>query len=54
MRYDANATPPSFIESTDGGMIEVSNNTKVRVRIRGIRAEVGQMWAIATINDVSL
>lgn len=53
MKYDGNATPPSFVEHTDQGPVEVTPMSQVRVRLSGIRAEVGQMWAVATINDVS-
>ena len=53
MKYDGNATPPSFVEHTETGPVEVTPLSQVRVRLRGIRAEVGAMFAIATINDVS-
>lgn len=53
MKYDGNATPPAFVEHQDIGPISIASSTLVRVRIRGIRAEKGQMYAIATINDVS-
>ena len=53
MKYDGNATPPAFVEYQDIGPITIAEGTGIRVRIRGIRAEKGQMYAIATINDVS-
>lgn len=54
MKYDGNAAPPAFVEyQQDAGPITIAEGTGIRVRIRGIRAEKGQMYAIATINDVS-
>lgn len=48
IRYDANATPPQW---TDGGEQVVERGTQVRLRIKGIRGEVGQMYAIGTIRE---
>lgn len=47
-KYDANATPPQY---TDHEGMTVENGTHVRVKIVGLRAEVGEMWAIGTINE---
>jgi len=49
IKYDANATPPQF---TDNGDLVIEKGTHVRVKIKGIRGEVGQMYAIATIKEV--
>ncbi|KUI57186.1 DNA-directed RNA polymerase II subunit rpb7 [Cytospora mali] len=47
-KYDANATPPQY---TDHEGMTIENGTHVRVKIVGLRAEVGEMWAIGTINE---
>ena len=51
MKFDGNATPPQF---TSNGDSVVEKGTHVRVKIKGIRGEVGQMYAIATIKEASL
>ena len=47
VHYDANATPPQFTNNAD---VVIEQGTHVRVVIRGIRTEVGEMWAIGSIN----
>jgi DNA-directed RNA polymerase II subunit RPB7 len=48
MKYDPNATPPQFNDS-EGVVIEPG--THVRCKIIGLRTEVGEMWAIGSINE---
>jgi len=51
IKFDGNATPPQF---TDNGDQVIEKGTQIRVKIKGIRGEVGQMYAIATIKEVSI
>ncbi|CZT13181.1 probable DNA-directed RNA polymerase II chain Rpb7 [Rhynchosporium graminicola] len=48
IKFDPNATPPQFTNNEDS-VIEVG--THVRVKIIGTRAEVGEMYAIASIKE---
>lgn len=48
IKYDGNATPPQF---TDNGEQVIERKTQVRVKIKGMRAEVNQMFAVATIRE---
>jgi len=48
IRFDPNATPPQFTNNEDS-VIEVG--THIRVKIMGTRAEVGTMFAIASIKE---
>ena len=48
IKYDPNATPPQFTNNEDS-IIEVG--THVRVKLIGTRAEVGTMYAIASIKE---
>lgn len=47
IQYDANATPPQFTNNAD---MVIEPGTHVRVRIIGLRTEVGGMWAVGSIN----
>lgn len=47
IKYDANATPPQFTNNADW---VIEPGTHVRVKIIGTRTEVGEMWAIGSIN----
>ena len=47
IQYDANATPPQFTNNAD---MVIEPGTHVRVKIIGLRTEVGEMWAIGSIN----
>jgi len=49
IKYDGNATPPQF---TDNKSEVIEKGTHIRIKVKGIRGEVGQMYAIATINEV--
>ncbi|MBE3046402.1 hypothetical protein IMZ48_28495 [Candidatus Bathyarchaeota archaeon] len=46
--WDPNATPPQFTNNED---VVIEKNTHVRVKILGIRSEVGEMWAIGSIKE---
>lgn len=48
VKYDPNATPPQFTDNED---YRVEPGTHIRVKIMGTRSEVGEMWAIGTINE---
>jgi hypothetical protein len=48
IKFDPNATPPQFTNNEDM-VIEVG--THVRVKLIGTRAEVGTMYAIASIKE---
>lgn len=48
VKYDPNATPPQF---TGEDNYRVEAGTHVRVKIMGTRSEVGEMWAIGTVNE---
>jgi hypothetical protein len=47
IQYDASATPAQFTNNAD---IVIEHGTHVRVKIIGLRTEVGEMWAIGSIN----
>ena len=47
IKYDANATPPQFTNNAD---MVIEPSTHLRVKIIGLRTEVGEMWAIGSIN----
>jgi hypothetical protein len=49
IKFDGNATPPQFTDNADQ---VIEKGTQIRVKIKGIRGEVGQMYAIATIKEV--
>jgi len=48
IKFDPNATPPQFTDN-EGQVIEVGSH--VRVKLIGTRAEVGGMYAIASIKE---
>lgn len=48
IKYDPNATPPQFTDNED---YRIEPGTHIRVKIMGTRSEVGEMWAIGTINE---
>lgn len=47
IKYAANNTPPAFTNNADW---TIEPGTHVRVKIIGTRTEVGEMWAIGSIN----
>lgn len=47
IQYDASSTPAQFTNNAD---IVIEQGTHVRVKIIGLRTEVGDMWAIGSIN----
>ncbi len=48
IKYDPNATPPQFTDNED---YRIEPGTHIRVKIMGMRSEVGNMWAIGTVNE---
>jgi len=48
IKYDPNATPPQFTNNEDQ-VIEVGSH--IRVKLIGVRAEVGTMYAIGSIKE---
>jgi hypothetical protein len=51
IKFDSKASPPQW---TDNGDQVIEKGTHVRVKIKGTRNEMGQLFAIATINEVRL
>ncbi|KAL2259377.1 hypothetical protein VTK26DRAFT_6967 [Humicola hyalothermophila] len=47
IQYDASSTPAQFTNNAD---IVIEQGTHVRIKIIGMRTEVGEMWAIGSIN----
>lgn len=48
IKFDPNATPPQYTNNEDS---VIEPGTHVRVKLIGTRAEVGGMWAIASIKE---
>lgn len=48
IRYDGNATPPQWTNNADQ---VIEKGTHVRVKVKGLRTEMGNMYAIATIKE---
>jgi hypothetical protein len=48
LKWDANATPPQFTNTED---MSIEKGTQVRVKLVGIRSEVGEMWAVGSIRE---
>lgn len=48
IKYDGNATPPQWTDNADQ---VIEKGTHIRVKIKGIRTELGNMYAIATIKE---
>lgn len=48
IKFDPNATPPQFTNNEDS---VIEPGTHVRVKLIGTRAEVGAMFAIASIKE---
>ncbi|KAI9790178.1 MAG: DNA-directed RNA polymerase II subunit [Peltula sp. TS41687] len=51
IKFDANATPPQY---TDNGDQVIERGTQIRVKIMGTRSDVGKIFAIGSIKEVSL
>lgn len=47
IHFDPNATPPQFTNNAD---MVIEPGTHVRVKIGGLRTELGEMYAIGSIN----
>ncbi|KAF1992103.1 DNA-directed RNA polymerase II 19 kDa polypeptide [Aulographum hederae CBS 113979] len=48
MVYDGNATPPQWTDNADQ---VIEKGTQVRLKIKGIRGEIGDMFSIGTIKE---
>lgn len=48
MKYTVEGSTPAFVDN-EGQTVEAK--TQVRVRIKGIRSELGQMFAIGSIRE---
>ena len=48
LKYTVEGSTPSF---TDNSEQNIEKDTQVRVRIKGIRGEIGQMFAIGSIRE---
>ncbi|KAL9056163.1 MAG: hypothetical protein Q9162_003124 [Coniocarpon cinnabarinum] len=47
-KFDGNANPPHFTNNAD---TIYENGSRIRIKVLGVRAEVGQMYGIATIKE---
>lgn len=50
IKFDANATPPQY---TDNGDQVIEKGTQIRIKIMGTRSDVGKIFAIGSIKEVS-
>lgn len=48
IKWDPNATPPQF---TDNGDQVLEKGTQLRIKLKGIRSDVGSMFAIGSIKE---
>jgi len=48
IKFDANATPPQFTNNEDS---VIEKGTDIRIKLIGIRSDVGQMYAIGSIKE---
>lgn len=48
LKYSVEGSTPSFTDNSDQ---IVEKGTQVRLRIKGIRGEIGQMFAIGSIRE---
>lgn len=48
VKWDPNGTPPQFTDNED---YRIEAGSHIRVKVMGTRSEVGEMWAIGTINE---
>lgn len=49
IKFDGNAAPPQWTDNADQ---VIEKGSHIRVKIKGIRSELGNMYAIATIKEV--
>ncbi|KAI9710676.1 MAG: DNA-directed RNA polymerase II subunit [Bogoriella megaspora] len=48
LKFDGNATPPQY---TDNAGQVIEKGTQIRVKLVGVRSDIGQMFAVATIKE---
>lgn len=49
IKFDGNATPPQWTDNQDQ---VIEKGSHIRIKVKGIRGEVNEMFAIATIKEV--
>lgn len=48
IKFDANATPPQY---TDGADQVIEKDTHIRVKLMGIRSDVGSLFAVGSVKE---
>ncbi|KAI9809058.1 MAG: hypothetical protein M1825_002347 [Sarcosagium campestre] len=48
IRFDENATPPQY---TDNGEQVIEKGTHIRIKLLGVRSDVGNMYAIGSVKE---
>lgn len=48
IKYDGHATPPQW---TDGADQTIEKGTQIRLKIKGMRTDMGSLYAIGTIKE---
>ena len=48
-KYNVEGSTPSYLDTAEGATIE--RDTEVRVRIKGLRGEIGNMYAIGSLKE---
>lgn len=51
IKFDGNATPPQWTDNQDQ---VIEKGSHIRIKVKGIRGEVNEMFAIATIKEVPI
>lgn len=48
IKFDPNATPPQFTNNEDS---VIEKGSDIRIKLKGIRSDVGHMHAVGTIKE---
>jgi hypothetical protein len=51
IKYDGHATPPQWTDNADQ---TIEKGTQIRLKIKGMRTDMGSLYAIGTIKEVSV
>lgn len=51
IQYDGHATPPQWTDNADQ---TIEKGTQIRLKIKGMRTDMGSLYAIGTIKEVSV
>lgn len=51
IKFDPKATPPNWSDNADQ---IIEKGTNIRIKIKGVRAEVDKMFAIGTMREVCI